>query len=80
MTFEYERQDRIGFSAPAEAETAIQAIGGSMMGEGRQVLTDDMWERIQDMLPGRKDTPGVTAADSRPFPEAVPWRTRTGAR
>ncbi len=32
------------------------------------------------MLPGRKGDPGVTAADSRLFPEAVPWRTRTGAR
>ncbi len=61
-----------------KAETAIQAIGGGMMGEGRQVLTDDMRERIRDMLPGRKGDPGVTAADSRLFPEAVPWRTRTG--
>ncbi len=32
------------------------------------------------MLPGRKGTPGVTAADSRLFPGAVPWRTRTGTR
>ncbi len=50
------------------------------MGEGRQVLTDDKWERVEDILPGRQGDPGVTAADSRLFPEAVPWRTRTGAR
>ncbi len=40
---------------------------GRYDGEGRQVLTDDMWERIRDMLPGRKGTPGVTAADNRLF-------------
>ncbi len=50
------------------------------MGEGRQVLTDDMWERVEDILPGRQGDPGVTAADNRLFPEAVLWRTRTGAR
>ncbi len=49
------------------------------MGEGRQVLTDDMWERIRDILPGRQCDPGVTAADNRLFVEAVLWRTRTGS-
>ena len=45
----------------------------------RTVLTDAMWARIESLLPGRKSDPGVTAADSRGFLEAVLWRTRTGS-
>ena len=43
------------------------------------VLTDGMRARIKDTLPGRKSDPGGTAADSRPFVEAVLWRFRTGS-
>ncbi len=45
----------------------------------RTVLTDAMRARTGDMLPGRASDPGGTAADSRRFMEAVPWRFRTGS-
>ena len=34
---------------------------------------------IEDMLPGRRGSPGGTAADSRLFLEAVLWRAGTGS-
>ncbi len=49
------------------------------MNSDRTVLTDDMWERIQPLLPGKTTDPGVTAADNRLFLEAVLWKARTGA-
>ncbi len=49
------------------------------MNADRTVLTDRMWARTGDMLPGRKSDPGGTAADSRLLPEAVPVRFRTGS-
>ncbi len=49
------------------------------MNADRTVLTDGMWARIRDTLPGRKSDPGVTAADNRLFVEAVPVRFRTGS-
>jgi len=44
----------------------------------RYALRDDHWERIQDLLPGRRETVGVTAKDNRLFVEAVLYRYRTG--
>ena len=49
------------------------------MNADRTVLTDAMWARIKDMLPGKATGPGGTAADSRLFMEAVPVRFRVGA-
>lgn len=46
---------------------------------GRQYLRDDQWAKIQDMLPGRQETVGVTAKDNRLFVEAILWIARTGA-
>ncbi len=31
----------------------------------RYALRDDQWERLKDLLPGRKETVGVTAKDNR---------------
>ena len=39
---------------------------------------DDQWEKMQDLLPGRADTVGVTAKDNRLFVEAVLYRYRAG--
>lgn len=39
---------------------------------------DDQWERLKDLLPGRKETVGVTAKDNRLFVEAVLYRYRSG--
>jgi hypothetical protein len=33
----------------------------------RYGLQDDQWEKMQDLLPGRADTVGVTARDNRLF-------------
>jgi hypothetical protein len=32
---------------------------------------DDQWERIENLLPGRRGSVGVTAGDNRLFVEAV---------
>jgi transposase len=44
----------------------------------RYGLRDDQWDRIQDLLPGRVGSVGVTAADNRLFVEAVLFRYRAG--
>ena len=44
----------------------------------RYALRDDPWERIEGLLPGRKETVGVTAQDNRLFVEAVLYRYRAG--
>lgn len=44
----------------------------------RYGLRDDQWERIKDILPGRKGHVGVTANDNRLFIEAVLSRYRAG--
>ncbi|MDE0532515.1 MAG: transposase [Albidovulum sp.] len=38
-----------------------------------------MWDGIKDKLPGRRGSPGRTAADNRLFLVAVLWRVRTGS-
>jgi transposase len=44
----------------------------------RYALRDDQWERIENLLPGRKGTVGVTAKNNRLFVEAVLYRYRAG--
>ncbi len=44
----------------------------------RYALRDDQWGRIENLLPGRADTVGVTAKDNRLFVEAVLYRYRAG--
>ncbi len=44
----------------------------------RYALSDDQWERIEGLLPGREDTVGVTAKDNRLFVEAVLYSYRAG--
>ena len=44
----------------------------------RYGLRDDQWDRIEDVLPGRKGHVGVTAKDNRLFVEAVLYRYRAG--
>ena len=45
---------------------------------GRYGLRDEQWERIKDMLPGRKEHVGGTAKDNRLFVEAILYRYRAG--
>jgi transposase len=44
----------------------------------RYGLRDDQWDKMQDVLPGREGTVGVTAKDNRRFVEAVLYRPRAG--
>jgi transposase len=45
----------------------------------RHAISDDNWERIKDLLPGKAGDPGVTARDNRLFLDAVLWVAKTGA-
>ena len=42
----------------------------------RYGLSDDHWDRIKDLLPGREGHVGGTATDNRLFVEAVLFRFR----
>ena len=45
----------------------------------RYELTDAQWRLIAELLPGKSDDPGRTAADNRLFVDAVLWVLRSGA-
>ena len=44
----------------------------------RYAVRDDQWARIENLLPGREGTVGVTAKDNRLFVEAALYRYRAG--
>ena len=44
----------------------------------RYALRDDLWQRIEHLLPGRVVTVGVTAENNCFSVEAVPYRYRLG--
>ena len=45
----------------------------------RHAISDEDWDRIQGLLPGRAGTPGARAKDNRLFVDAVLWIGKTGA-
>jgi transposase len=45
----------------------------------RHAISDEDWDRIKDLLPGRPGQPGVTAQDNRRFINAALWIAKTGA-
>lgn len=45
----------------------------------RDMLRDDQWERIKDLLPGKSIDCGVIAGNNRLFLEAVLWIARTSS-
>jgi putative transposase len=45
----------------------------------RYELTDDEWNRIENLLPGKADDPGGHGEDNRLFVNAVIWIARSGA-
>jgi putative transposase len=49
------------------------------MGISRYELSDVQWERVKDVLPGRVESVGRTAADNRVFVNGVLWVLRSGA-
>ena len=49
------------------------------MGISRYELSEVQWEKIKDILPGRVESVGRTAADNRVFVKGVLWVLRSGA-
>jgi transposase len=49
------------------------------MGISRYELSEMQWEKIKDILPGRVESVGRTAADNRIFVNGVLWVLRSGA-
>jgi transposase len=49
-----------------------------MFGMRQYALRDDQWERIKDLLAGKKGDVEVTAKDNRLFVDAVFYRYRAG--
>jgi putative transposase len=45
----------------------------------RYEISDEQWEKIKDLLPGREGHVGVTAQDNRRFINGVLWILRSGA-
>jgi transposase len=45
----------------------------------RHEITDEQWEKIAELLPGKAGDPGRTAEDNRLFVNAVLWVAKTGA-
>jgi transposase len=45
----------------------------------RRVLTDEMWERLEPLLPDRTPQRGGQWTDHREVVEAIIWRFRTGS-
>ncbi len=49
------------------------------MDANRLAVSDELWEKIEPLIPGKAGDPGVTARNNRRFMEAVLWRVRTGS-
>lgn len=49
-----------------------------MVDRDRFVVSDEVWAKVEMLLPGKASDRGVTARDNRLFLEAVLWRVRTG--
>ena len=45
----------------------------------RYEISDENWERIAPLLPGKQSDPGRTAEDNRRFINGVLWIARSGA-
>ena len=45
----------------------------------RLIVSDEQWERVAPLLPGKVGDPGRSGADNRMFLEGVLWMVRVGA-
>jgi transposase len=45
----------------------------------RHEISDEQWEAIRDLVPGKEGDPGTTAKDNRLFVNALRWIAKTGA-
>ena len=46
----------------------------------RYELSEGQWEKIEGMLPGKRQDPGRSGSDNRVFVNGVMWVLRSGAR
>ena len=44
----------------------------------RHEISDEQWDKVKNLLPGKPDDPGRTAQDNRRFLNAVLWIAKTG--
>ena len=49
------------------------------MDEDRFVISEELWEQMWPLLPGKVGDPGARGRDTRRFMEAILWRVRTGS-
>lgn len=49
------------------------------MSRRRHEITDQQWDAIKNLLPGKEGDPGATAQDNRLFINALMWLAKTGA-
>lgn len=57
----------------------VRGLRGSVAGMSRTgMLSDEMWLRIEPLLPDRRPLRGGRWSDHRPVVEAICWRFRTG--
>lgn len=45
----------------------------------RHEISDEQWDAIKDLVPGKEGDPGATAKDNRLFINAIMWIAKTGA-
>ena len=45
----------------------------------RHEISDEQWDKVKDLLPGKPGDPGRTARDNRSFLNAVLWIAKTVA-
>jgi len=53
--------------------------GKQRLAVDRSILSDEQWERVAPLLPGKVGDPGRCGEDNRRFLEAVLWIARTGS-
>jgi transposase len=65
-----------GFPSPRHCDSRSQLKEAILI---RRELTDVQWERISNLIPGKKGDKGRAGEDNRLFVDAVLWMLRTGA-
>jgi transposase len=63
---------------PARGVAGMKPVSRGTEAMRRHELTDEQWNAIKDLLPGKKGDPGVTAKDNRLFVNAIFFVAKTG--
>ncbi len=62
-----------GYLGPVDIRASQMEV---WMDEDRLVISDELWQKIEPLLPVKSGDPGVTARNNRRFLETIPWRVR----